>query len=709
MQPLSNEQLHQSYLDYEEDPRAIAPAPGSSRARRRTVAGGEHVKHRRTRSGCYTCRNRRVKCDETHPICERCRKGNRDCVYPEPTTSKSSRSNPKSKSSPQESVSSAEEFEHDGKEPLPSIPDDDEDAVDAPLAGVLGSQSRREASDTPSLTHDRSPSPSTEGSTTLTNPQSRPSISRSTSMQAQTVSKQAAKQSIGRPSPELPQDVKFYLHYHRTHMSYHHYCFKRDQENFLRTTFLELAVKNEPLLYAVVGFAAYYHTLTKPDGRIQDFLRYYNKSVQLLRLSIQRSKRHNLATLLTILQLASIEELLGDWVNLMGHQKAAYELLTTLYTPHTIMQNETLRKILLWYIRFDLFVGFQSASETVLGREWFNVCHDYYVQQLRTNPHDLTLKYEERFAYSRLLATDVAILFSRKSKGLMSDEVFATELADIDRRFSCFERDIDPILLDPSAQVKDFTGAPPRQPSEIVNPYEPGLLYSGDLWTTNYLLLDFWSIDIMYKLQLTMVQRRPPPPELIHRAYRTCQLFEAIELYPGAPPGAVIEAQASFGIATLFLPKDERHVNWFRRTFARIETLGYIYPATFRTRMTEEWGVDVTRWWFPNDEGCPPIIRSIKDFIEDRTTVPRDQTSEDLRDMKGLFSSLSIADSPDRGSPPSGLEGSQELPLGGTPAGSASLDSTLIYGGSPDYGWNYEQEGYPAPEQFSGSDHFPGQ
>jgi hypothetical protein len=78
---------------------------------------------------------------------------------------------------------------------------------------------------------------------------------------------------------------------------------------------LELAVRNEPLWYAVVGFAAYYHTLTKPDGRIQDFLGYYNKSVSLLRLSIQRNKRHNLATLLTILQLASIEVNRVLWPN----------------------------------------------------------------------------------------------------------------------------------------------------------------------------------------------------------------------------------------------------------------------------------------------------------------------------------------------------------------------------------------------------------
>ncbi|KAI1603368.1 C6 finger domain protein [Pyrenophora tritici-repentis] len=43
---------------------------GNGRARRRP-APGEQVKHRRTRSGCYMCRQRRVKCDEARPVCER--------------------------------------------------------------------------------------------------------------------------------------------------------------------------------------------------------------------------------------------------------------------------------------------------------------------------------------------------------------------------------------------------------------------------------------------------------------------------------------------------------------------------------------------------------------------------------------------------------------------------------------------------------------
>ena len=35
--------------------------PKAQRSRRKSQAGSEHIKHRRTRSGCYTCRSRRVK------------------------------------------------------------------------------------------------------------------------------------------------------------------------------------------------------------------------------------------------------------------------------------------------------------------------------------------------------------------------------------------------------------------------------------------------------------------------------------------------------------------------------------------------------------------------------------------------------------------------------------------------------------------------
>lgn len=43
-------------------PEPAAPEPGGQRSR----------------SGCFTCRRRKVKCDESRPICEKCQIGHRD-------------------------------------------------------------------------------------------------------------------------------------------------------------------------------------------------------------------------------------------------------------------------------------------------------------------------------------------------------------------------------------------------------------------------------------------------------------------------------------------------------------------------------------------------------------------------------------------------------------------------------------------------------
>lgn len=258
----------------------------------------------------------------------------------------------------------------------------------------------------------------------------------------------------------------------------------------------------------------------------------------------------------------------------MGHQKAAYEILTRLYTPQTITQTELLRKVLLWYIRFDLFVGFQSGGESVLGREWYVVMHDYYAQKAHEDPDDLTLKYEERFAYSRLVAKDSSDLFARKAKGLLSDEAFMAQLPILDEQVKNLDKNIDPVLLDPSGYITNFPGKP--DPEGIVNPYEPNVIWDGSQWTSNYLLLDMWGIIFVYNIQVSMAMRKPFDPSMAQKAYRVAQVFEAVCAYPNGPPGAIIEAQASLAIATLFLPKDPKTVQWCRRTFAKIESAGYV-------------------------------------------------------------------------------------------------------------------------------------
>lgn len=43
------------------------------------IAPSKTKRTTRTRTGCYTCRVRRIKCDETKPICKRCSIADKYC------------------------------------------------------------------------------------------------------------------------------------------------------------------------------------------------------------------------------------------------------------------------------------------------------------------------------------------------------------------------------------------------------------------------------------------------------------------------------------------------------------------------------------------------------------------------------------------------------------------------------------------------------
>jgi hypothetical protein len=266
------------------------------------------------------------------------------------------------------------------------------------------------------------------------------------------------------------------------------------------------------------------------------------------------------------------QEMLGDWVNLMGHQKAAFDMLNRLYTPKSITQSDFLLKVSLWYIRFDLFVGFQSGGEAVLSRDWFEAVHECYVQKVRENPDDLGVIYEERFAYSRLVAKDSNDLFARTQKGLISPQDFMAQLPVLRERVESLRKDIPTELLNPLHQVQDMPGTP--DPDDIVNPYEPNVMWGDPLFTTNFLQLDIWGIVFMFNISEAMALRKPFSPETTKEAYKAVQLFEAMCAYPGSPRGMLIEAQVSFAIAFLFLPKDQRTTQWCRKAFAKIEASG---------------------------------------------------------------------------------------------------------------------------------------
>lgn len=339
------DRLHTGLPEFDDLNRSVLPAQGSNRIRRRINAGGEHVKFRRTRSGCYTCRNRRVKvCSnatfyrsaQIHVSAMRhaqyanvsserlleidfkltfsgCRKGNRECVYPEPPSSAKTRRDSNKSRSGREGEGDGSSVEDGDFDDLMLEDDDNQASGFEELDGAVSADGQgpeaRASTDPPHL-HNSSPSPSIEAASPLARAQTSTPVSQSTR------SSSRPRVLAERRIQDLPEDIRFYLQYASTRMSHHHWGVRLDHQNFFRRTMIELALRYDPLLYALVGFAAYHCTIEKPDGKLGDFLGYYQKSVTLLRQTFRH--KPTIATVLTILQLATIEvrpRMLVDWVD----------------------------------------------------------------------------------------------------------------------------------------------------------------------------------------------------------------------------------------------------------------------------------------------------------------------------------------------------------------------------------------------------------
>ena len=138
----------------------------------------------------------------------------------------------------------------------------------------------------------------------------------------------------------------------------------------------------------------------------------------------------------------------------------------------------------------------------------------------------------------------------------------------------------------------------------------------------------------------------------------------------------------------------------------------YVYPTAFRTRMGQVWDADVSDWWLPNEEGRPQIIRHIREWSDTRITSPRGAKEEDILEMRGVFSTLSLSDSSSpesyhglsQRSDTTGLRrtASDPAPTGRQPGldltprtGASGIEQNpMIYGNSPDFTWGYEQKSW---------------
>lgn len=246
-------------------------------------------------------------------------------------------------------------------------------------------------------------------------------------------------------------------------------------------------------------------------------------------------------------------------------------MLLEFYSPHTIMNNELGRAILSWYVRFDLTGALMSENETALNRNWFIAAENFYRQRELDFPDQVEYKMNTIAATHHRVCADLALLFSGFKE--MPDARVEQECEPYKDALETWYDRLHPSLRD----ERFFVPSVARQVSTATSIAEIGeacMLWKGPLYEMNFMYLDRLAMLMMFKLKTARRLSRPMPPELQGLALDASVRIEAIEHFPQSPTGALLRVQACLGMASLFLPKDERHIMWCRTKLARIENLG---------------------------------------------------------------------------------------------------------------------------------------
>lgn len=125
----------------------------------------------------------------------------------------------------------------------------------------------------------------------------------------------------------------------------------------------------------------------------------------------------------------------------------------------------------------------------------------------------------------------------------------------------------------------------------------------------------------------------------------------------------------------------------------------YVYPPSFRTRMSNLWSADVNNWWLDDDELLLPILRQIREFINDRTLNPETTQSISLREMRAIFEAMTVEEGDTRaggsaGSVGPGVEGEFDFGMGGMEGSSDRIEAgSWGMGSSPDVDWGLVTSG----------------
>lgn len=268
------------------------------------------------------------------------------------------------------------------------------------------------------------------------------------------------------------------------------------------------------------------------------------------------------------------QEYLGDWANLMGHQRAALELMTELFTPQTIVQTPLGRMAMRWYSRFDVFIGIMGSYPTSLPRAWFSAMVDYCDAQVTADPSSISWRVENCASRLRLVSMEMSLLFGKGVSQDITQEEYTAEHRRLADALNGWKNGMDATLRDPAYLVADFTPDRPADPTDIVNPFAPGVLFRPPLFAATILSCEWHSITLMHGSQSASEPSEETLADLREHANAICQICATVESWPQSPGGSLIILHPCLAIAGLFVQRDAKHHMWIRKKLALLEGMG---------------------------------------------------------------------------------------------------------------------------------------
>lgn len=262
----------------------------------------------------------------------------------------------------------------------------------------------------------------------------------------------------------------------------------------------------------------------------------------------------------------------------MGHQKAAFEILTQLFTPQSIVQTSVGRTILVWYLRFDLYVASMGTFEPSLPRHWIETLLEQCQAQLYADPRSLEWIYERAENQLRLMTRDMCSLIARRKSGEFAEDTFQTEHKKMTIRLREWRDTLHPALTNPARLAPSINSMTKTSQRKLFNSIlGPVPIYEAPLSFTTALICEWHSVTLVHLCQVTGDSGAGASAvlgDISRNAGAVCQIIDAAKNWPNRPHGLLTMLHPALGMAGLFLPRTVAIHKWLREQFAWLESCG---------------------------------------------------------------------------------------------------------------------------------------